>query len=336
MRTMTFRTRARPVLRGLLAVPAFVALVVVIAIGLEPASPAHTATTFSLAGDFSPTANPNDPWSYGFRPLGGAFTLYDHPFNDNGLDAWGHSVVQSLLAPSIAHNGTDHPITGSSVIPNVGVTWAPGQLTMHPGQQGQQSVARFTVPAAGDYQIDVTFSVADLPGGGGTTTTDVHVFKNSVSLFDGDVSGYVSANDSEHFSAIQTLAAGDIIEFAVGFGNGNFYFDNTFVDATIFEAVASPTPTPTDTATPTPTSTPTPTRTATPTPTPTRTPTPVTPHPPGVGGTVKLPPAAIAAEAGTAAEGSGWATATWAALAGGVAAAAISVGGWYARRRWLR
>jgi len=60
------------------------------------------------------------------------------------------------------------------------------------------------------------------------------------------------------------------------------------------------------------------------------------PHPPGVGGTVLLPPDAIAAEAGTAAEHSGWATATWAALAGGVAAAAIGVGGWYARRRWLR
>jgi len=79
-----------------------------------------------------------------------------------------------------------------------------------------------------------------------------------------------------------------------------------------------------------------PTSTATPTPTPTRTPTPTLLPQHGVGGTVKLPPAAIAAEAGTAAEHSGWATATWAALAGGVAAAAIGVGGWYARRRWLR
>ena len=98
-----------------------------------------------------------------------------------------------------------------------------------------------------------------------------------------------------------------------------------------------PTPvTPTPTATKTPTITPTPTPTATPTPTPTRTPTPDTPHPPGVGGTVMLPPGAIAAESGAAAEGSGWGTATYAALAGVGAVVAIAVGGWYARRRWLR
>jgi len=71
---------------------------------------------------------------------------------------------------------------------------------------------------------------------------------------------------------------------------------------------------------------------ATPTPGPTATPTPM--RPPGVGGAVNLPPAAVAAESGAAAEGSGWATVAYAALAG--AAAAIGVGGWYTRRRWLR
>jgi len=97
----------------------------------------------------------------------------------------------------------------------------------------------------------------------------------------------------------------------------------------------TPTATPiTPTATPiTPTATPI-TPTATPiTPTPI-TPTPVTPHPPGVGGKVILPPAAIAAESGAPAEGSGWATAAYAALAG--SASAVAAAGWYARRRRLR
>ena len=71
---------------------------------------------------------------------------------------------------------------------------------------------------------------------------------------------------------------------------------------------------------------------ATPTPPPTPTPTPRT----GVGGAVNLPPGAVAAESGTAAEGSGWAVGAYAALAGVGAAAAIGAGGWYARRRWLR
>jgi cell division septation protein DedD len=100
----------------------------------------------------------------------------------------------------------------------------------------------------------------------------------------------------------------------------------------------TPTPTPTDTATPTLTPTPT----HTPTPTPTFTPVPPTPtstpppHPPAVGGMVKLPAAAIAAESANAPEGSGWTVGTYAALAGVGAVVAIAVGGWYARRRWLR
>ena len=126
-----------------------------------------------------------------------------------------------------------------------------------------------------------------------------------------------------------------------------------------------PTPTPTGTYTPTPTKTSTPTNTSvpptatftptpthvapTPTPTkttvPTNTPVPFTPtptrtpgQPPGVGGTVKLPPAAIAAESGAPSEDSTWPVGTYAALAGGAAAVmALAAGGWYtSRRRWLR
>jgi hypothetical protein len=103
----------------------------------------------------------------------------------------------------------------------------------------------------------------------------------------------------------------------------------------------TPTPTVTNTATPTPTNTPTltPTKTSTPTNTPVPpTPPPPTPtRPPGVGGTVKLPPGAVAAESGAPADGSGSAVGSYAALAGGIAAAvvALTAGGWYARRRWL-
>jgi regulation of enolase protein 1 (concanavalin A-like superfamily) len=59
-----------------------------------------------------------------------------------------------------------------------------------------------------------------------------------------------------------------------------------------------------------------------------------------VGGIAELPPlaGASAEEARTLAESSGWSSANYAALAGGLAAAvaAIGVGGWYVRRRWIR
>jgi hypothetical protein len=61
---------------------------------------------------------------------------------------------------------------------------------------------------------------------------------------------------------------------------------------------------------------------------------------PAVGGVAELPNigGASGEEAGAPSEGSGWSAGSYAGLAGGVAAAAvlIGVGGWYARRRWLR
>ena len=106
-------------------------------------------------------------------------------------------------------------------------------------------------------------------------------------------------------------------------------------------------PTPTPTPTPTATFTPTPTRTFTPTPTRTNTPTPTktnTPHPstatpghPGVGGIVKLPPAAVAAQSDASSPSSTSPPATYAVvLAGLMTTLAIASSAWYARRHWLR
>jgi len=74
--------------------------------------------------------------------------------------------------------------------------------------------------------------------------------------------------------------------------------------------------------------------TPTPTPMPTATPTQA-----AVGGIAELPPLAgtSAGEASTAARGSGWSSGRYTALLGGlVAAAIVTVGAWYARRRWVR
>jgi hypothetical protein len=59
-----------------------------------------------------------------------------------------------------------------------------------------------------------------------------------------------------------------------------------------------------------------------------------------VGGIAEVPDigGASSQQAGAPSEGSGWSAASYAALAGGLAAAAIAVAGsaWYARRRWVR
>ena len=249
----------RPVAVPLLVLTAFLTAILLAFVG-RPATPAR-ATTFDAAIDFSPTSNPNGPWSYGFIPVGGLYTdfvLHDlgGPAPDiPGLDAWRHTSGSSdPRVPAVAHNG------GSSTLYAYGdIVLPPGEMHLHPGPEGQESVVRFTAPFGGSFQIGVTFSVGDPPPC--ATTTDVHVHKNGVSLFDGDVSGYVSPSDSEHFSGVQTLAAGAIIDFTVGFGNGNYGCDTTFLELQV-SATSSPTPTPTPTPTPIPTpppGTPTPT-----------------------------------------------------------------------------
>jgi len=294
--------------------------ILIVTMTAQSAVRADTPSAFDAAADFSPTANPNGVWSYGFMPAGGLYTdfaLYDlgGPAPDiPGLDAWRHTAGSSdPRVPAVAHNG------GSSTLYAYGdIVLPPGEMHLHPGPEGQQTVVRFTAPFDGDFHIVVVFSVGDPPGGGCTTTTDVHVRKNGISLFDGDVNGNTSPTDSEHFDNSVPLIAGDTVDFAVGFGNGNYDCDTTFLDATISAGQApAPTPTPTTTITPTPTG---------------------TPMPPSVGGVVRFyrsPDQEVASADEGSAGSLAWGQVL---LALAIAAVAMSVaaGAWYARRRWLR
>jgi pimeloyl-ACP methyl ester carboxylesterase len=211
---------------------------------------ASTTSSFDAANDFSPTMNPNGPWSYGYMPLGGSFTAFDQSGQIAvGIDAWRSQSVQSLRAPGVYHNGT----SSVAVAPG-GITFAPGQMSFHPGPNGERSVVRFTAPSAGDFAIDAAFDPADPTG----TTTDVHVVKNGIALFDGNVSGTPASGTGEHYNAVLTLTAGDVIDFMVGFGaDGAFYNDSTYLSVTI-SAPGTPTPSPLPSPSPTPSPGPTP------------------------------------------------------------------------------
>jgi len=109
---------------------------------------------------------------------------------------------------------------------------------------------------------------------------------------------------------------------AIGDTNDDYIFDGPISNAEI--RIGEPCPT----------ATPTPTRTPTPTATPTRTPG----TGPPVGGIAELPALAetSADEVGVPAKGSGWSAGDYAALGGGVAAAAAAGCVWYARRQRAR
>jgi hypothetical protein len=196
---------------------------VLVTVGLV-VGPAH-AQVYDAAAEFSATDNPTGVWSYGWsQTLGADFHLYPSPLSNSGIDYWIDPPIAVLNDPNVTHNGTDQVLTVGTV------QWQPGQMLFHPGQNGQYSIVRWTAPADGIIAIRAGFVGADFVG---PTTTDVHVLANSVSIFDGEVSGF-GAGSGPSFQTIVYVSAGDTIDFAVGDGvDGNFYFDSTGIDAAI-------------------------------------------------------------------------------------------------------
>jgi hypothetical protein len=177
------------------------------------------ATVYDAAADFSASSNPNAPWQYGSEiTLGGAFTLHANAGVVVGLDYW-----DTTNGSSMSHNATGSTITGGS--------WnmLAGELGMHPGITGQFSIVRFVAPSSGPYDLDARFYGRDFQG---PTSTDVHVVVNGAPVFSAIVNSFRGAGQS--YSTSMTLAAGDLVDFAVGWGpNANYGFDSTGLEATM-------------------------------------------------------------------------------------------------------
>ena len=96
---------------------------------------------------------------------------------------------------------------------------------------------RLTAPASGNYQVKAVFWGDDFVG---PTTTDVHVLHNGLGLYTGEVTGFGRPSSDQSFTTTISVAAGDTIDFAVGYGtDGNYYFDSTGVSAVITQLALS-------------------------------------------------------------------------------------------------
>jgi len=187
--------------------------------------------TWDAATDFSATSNPNGAWSYGWSSdLTSALNLYPDNYKDIGLDVWADLGHISMGAPSVAHNGTANPITNGPA----SITWQPGQLSCHPGRYGENSHVCWTAPCTGTFDVAATFTLIDTSGG----ATDVHVLHKGTTLFEEFIGGFGSTSS---FSMTVTVGAGDVIDFAVGWGsNYNFFDDSTALSATISQKANPP------------------------------------------------------------------------------------------------
>jgi len=192
------------------------------------------ATTWDVAADFSETNNPNGAWSYGWSstlvsPSAPDINLYTKSgkFDDTinpiiPVDVWAGSNFP--YSPNVAHNGTgsinnDHPT----------IVWQPGQFSLHPGDNGEYSYARWIAPYAGTFDIAATFTGIDENG----STTDVHVLHNGNSLFYKWINLNEFGNTVLFPKTTVSVNMDDKIDFAVGYGNGAHTCDTTALSATI-------------------------------------------------------------------------------------------------------
>lgn len=192
-------------------------------LALATASGRAQATPIAdFAADFSATTNPAGAWSYGMvSTLGGAFsasTALTSYAIGNVVKAWSPGIGANSIWPTVGLN-TD--TAAAQFGAGNAIQIAPGQGLLHPGPTGDFADVRLAIGAATTALLSVSFSGIDLAG----TTTDVHILLNGVSLFDDVVNGY---GDTAAYSAIVTLAAGDVLDFVVGRGgNVDFTDDST-------------------------------------------------------------------------------------------------------------
>lgn len=202
-----------------------------------------SAHAYDPVADFSITSNQNvaGVWGYGQTNVrGGTFSLLQtavasSPFNGN-LEGWqGNTPGFGANYPTINHNKT--AVTQSYLT----VTHPADELLLHPGPGGQNAVLRFIAPTTGVYRFQGTFTGRDT----GPATTDVAILLNSTTtLFSGGIN-INGLGNSTSFDIAQAFAAGDRIDFSVGYGNGFYGNDSTGLK---FGATAAAAPEPSSAA----------------------------------------------------------------------------------------
>lgn len=172
--------------------------------------------TFDVSADYSLAANPTGAWRYGYlTALNGFFGQLGAARSfgaDNGVEisVWELATFQLPVVAKVTGAGTAVSDGGRFVAPSGTVYFAPGR----DGSTQNFGAIRFTVPLmdGGTYRIET--AVRSLFDGTRSRDADFHVLKNGQELF-GQALG---PNSSTGYTNTMVLAAGDIIDFAIGRG----------------------------------------------------------------------------------------------------------------------
>lgn len=162
----------------------------------------------------SPSATFGGVWSVGGRTAAAStdFTLYGVHVADAHASGWAYAA--NWLSDVVCN------ISGGTLTNGLG----PKGFHFHPtaGTSADYAVLRWTAPNAGTISTATSFGALGI-----TTTTDVHVVLNGVSLFDGYVTTGGGTVDASLSNVI--VSKNDVLDVLVGNGNGDIGGDATGV-----------------------------------------------------------------------------------------------------------
>jgi len=170
------------------------------------------STHFRLAADSLPLVRQFDDSRMVFLNSG----RWDLSGGDAGVFArmniW-HS--QAGREPWATFNPSDRPVETPFQF-----TWPARQVALHPGPTGEYSTVRWAAPTTGRCTVAATFA------GLFQATVDAHVLLNGQSRFDALLNLEGQGNTATYQGEFE-FAAGDTLDFVVGWGNGSYGSDST-------------------------------------------------------------------------------------------------------------
>jgi hypothetical protein len=203
---------------------------------VRPPPPVAHIPSWEIAGQFNPTQNPFEVWTYGYKQAADC-TGPLVPLTNQATQGTPWNTRYWLRGTNI-NNSSDLPGVGQSQGATLltPLRFSPNGLSLHPGPQNQCAVVRFTVPQTGSYRMMGRFWAQNVSAPGNETDTDTMVVhtaasNGAISFIDPvtrvqALSGPVTNNHFEITGGGQTFQQGDTIDFMVG-SRGNFNSDST-------------------------------------------------------------------------------------------------------------
>lgn len=190
---------------------------------LSICEPAAAATTFSLSGNWSNTANPNGPWSYDqgtqALPLTAVWTAAGTAVVGCNQSAWAPSNNGGDFLPAMMKtNSCAAKFFGTDPHNNL-ANVMPGDIVVHTVDSANgnpslgEATVHFTVPAGSPGRYQITGSVWDAALNLGTTRPQAWILLvNGVQKAAGTLAGNIPRSQAQTFNISANLAGGATVD----------------------------------------------------------------------------------------------------------------------------